>query len=526
MQKTKIIVTIVLLVLGIITLLFGLFGRTAYDDPFSLTDASIGQTVTVGMSEPLPVDENNYLLYYENEESYMVLRASVPEALVGRFERFVETNVPVKGVLCESSAEMDEKSYQTLIDYYETLAEHIEGMELTEDVRNEIRDSISPYCLEVTAINSGGSSTLKSIALIAGGVLLLASIIVLISLLSRKPIWKIALLFLIVLAVPALVAGMILLPKIRTLCSIQKDGDGVYYMEYAGSYKLDEMLEANITSDEELIAWIRKAEFYDLPLEIHTRNTGCASFKAETPEGDILFGRNFDYPETDTLMVYSKPKNGYASYAMADLRELGISNRNGGYDPDALAGRCLMLAAPYLVCDGINEAGLGVSTLELDIGELHQDTGKPDLFVYTAIRLLLERCATVDEAVTLLEQYDVHSHNDVRQHLFIVDCSGRSVVVEWIGEQMYVNELDACTNSVLTPGEQYDEGADWRLPTLLSGLSEHDGILTPEQAKELLAAVSQKDYTEWSCVYDLNHFSVDVYTDEDFDHAYHYGAAN
>lgn len=179
---------------------------------------------------------------------------------------------------------------------------------------------------------------------------------------------------------------------------------------------------------------------------------------------------------------------------------------------------------PYVACDGINEAGLGVSTLQLDIGELHQDTGKPDLYVYTAIRLLLDRCGSVDEAVELLKQYDVHSHNGNRQHLFLVDTTGRSVVVEWIGEEMFVNELDACTNSVLTPGDLYDEDADWRLPVILEGLSEHDGILTPEQSRELLAAVSQEHYTEWSCIYDLNHFSVGVYTDEQFDHAYHYGA--
>ena len=88
---------------------------------------------------------------------------------------------------------------------------------------------------------------------------------------------------------------------------------------------------------------------------------------------------------------------------------------------------------------------------------------------------------------------------------------------------MYVNELDAVTNSVLTPGDDYDKGADSRLPTILADLSEHEGILTPEQAKNLLAKAAQKDYTEWSCVYNLSKFTADVYTDENFEHAYHYG---
>ena len=47
-------------------------------------------------------------------------------------------------------------------------------------------------------------------------------------------------------------------------------------------------------------------------------------------------------------------------------------------------------------------AGLCVCTLQLDIGEINQDKGKPDLYVYTAIRVLLDRCASVDEALKLL----------------------------------------------------------------------------------------------------------------------------
>ena len=108
----------------------------------------------------------------------------------------------------------------------------------------------------------------------------------------------------------------------------------------------------------------------------------------------------------------------------------------------------------------------------------------------------------------------------------IVDKTGRSVVVEWIDDKMYVNELNAVTNSVVTPGEHYDECSDWRLPVIKSGLADHNDILTKDQAKELLDAASQKDYTEWSCVYDLNDFSVDVYVDEDYTQAYHYGGKN
>ncbi len=364
---------------------------------------------------------------------------------------------------------------------------------------------------------------LKKAALIAGGILLFAASVLLISILSKKSLGKSALICLLVPVIPAIIIGLLFFNKIRTVCTIRSDGAGMYYMEYAGEYKLDDMLNANITSVAEFSEWLRKAEFLNLPIPINTERFGCSSFKAKTPDGDVLMGRNFDYYETDTLMIYSAPKNGYASYSMADLEVFGIGVKQGKIHPDSLAGRLFMTAAPYAACDGVNEAGLGVSTLELDIGEIHQDTGKPDLYIYSAIRVLLDRCANVDEALKLLESFDIHSHAKVRQHLFIADRSGRSVVVEWFDDQMYVNEMDAVTNSVLTPGDDYDKGADSRLPTILADLSEHEGILTPEQAKNLLAKAAQKDYTEWSCVYNLSKFTADVYTDENFEHAYHYG---
>ena len=87
---------------------------------------------------------------------------------------------------------------------------------------------------------------------------------------------------------------------------------------------------------------------------------------------------------------------------------------------------------------------------------------------------------------------------------------------------MYVNELNAVTNSVLTPGDRFGEGSDWRLGVLTDGLAENGNVLTPEQARDLLKAVSVSD-TEWSVVYDLDRYSADIYLDTDYSYSYHYG---
>ena len=526
MKKRKIFADIVLFILGIAVLLFGKFYHShgVYDDVFSMTDDTIEKTVTVQMSEPLPIDDQNWLLGFENEEDAIELLIVIPEKYVRSMDKYARSPVPVTGILRQATQEMHDASYAALLDYIEMIAENTEDYEVSEEEKENLHNYISPYYIEVTSLNHGANAMLNHIAWIAGCVLLFLAVIVLISLLSGKSALKLLLIVIAVIAIPAVIAGIVFFNKIRTVCSIRSDDDGVYYMEHYGDYKLDEMLDAGITTDEAMIDWIRKTELCNLPVKINLPDFACASFKAETPEGNILIGRNFDYPETDTLMIYSHPKEGYASYSMADLETCGIEKKNGKVDPDSLTGRILMLIAPYAVCDGVNEAGLGVTTLELDIGELHQDTDKPELYVYTAVRLLLDRCATVDEAIKLLEGYDIHSHSGTRQHLFIADQSGRSVVVEWFENEMFVNELDAVTNSVLTPGDHFDEGADGRLPKITARLAEMDGVLTPEQARDLQETVAHN--TEWSCVYNLNDFSVDLYVDEDYTKAYHYGGKN
>ena len=80
-------------------------------------------------------------------------------------------------------------------------------------------------------------------------------------------------------------------------------------MEYDKELKLDDMLAAGITSDEELLKWLNSAEYHHLnPITIDTGRYGCSSFAAKTPDGEIIFGRNFDYPETDTVMIYMDPE--------------------------------------------------------------------------------------------------------------------------------------------------------------------------------------------------------------------------
>lgn len=539
-MKKKIIAAAVLLVLGIGSLIGSRVGNP-FAQGLILTDDSVGTTVraqigegylspSVKYSETLGVFTYDYDMWHVFSEDGELVRVIVTDELRDSLDlmNIFEYSLTITGNVNRAPQEMKDELSDTIIGYYEMMDEDMGEVTMTEERKEMIREMISDYYIELTGVDYQASRIVKTSLCVAGAVLIAASVILLISAISRKPAKKIILVIAIAVAVLATILALIVLilfhKHIGIMSDIRKDDKGVYYMEYKEELLLDDMLSAGITSDDELISWLGNAEYHGIsPITLDPGRYGCSSFAARTPDGDILLGRNFDYPETDTVMIYTDPQDGYASYAMADLAVLGIGRGMGQIDPDSPLGRFMMTTTPYVVVDGVNEEGLAASILVLTTEENHQDNGKPDLFVYTAIRVILDRCANVDEAIAFLDSYDIHSHNNESQHLFIVDRSGRSVVIEWFGNEMYVNELSAVTNSVLTPGEYYGDGSDNRLGILTEGLEENGGVLTPEQARDLLEAVSFSSWTEWSSVYNLNDFTADIYTDVDYSHAYHYG---
>ena len=323
--------------------------------------------------------------------------------------------------------------------------------------------------------------------------------------------------------------------ELATLGSIEKVNDyPLYTMTYDGDYGIDEFIaQGGASNDGELIQFVVNRIMKGLPITIDLPDLACSTFNATTPEGDALFGRNFDLSFSPGMLVRTDPADGYASVSMVNLGFLGY-----GEDklPEDLVSSLTTLAAPYAPLDGMNEAGLAVGVLLINTDPTDQQTDKVDITTTTAIRMMLDSCATVDEAVALLEQYDMHSSANSCYHFQIADASGASVVVEYIGNEMSVLEpgdattmgalsgaagvtYQAATNFLLTPGEyDFGHGQD-RYETLMSTLSAASGVLAEDEAMDLLAAVAQEPHlnsrgeesaTQWSVVYNLDDLTARI----------------
>lgn len=344
--------------------------------------------------------------------------------------------------------------------------------------------------------------------------------------------------------------------ELTTLASFQKLSDrdeahrdgAVYQINFSGDYSFDEFLsQGGASNDAELISFVTRSITKGIiPMHIKTSSIACSAFTADTQSGDRVFGRNYDFSATNTAIVYTDPGEGrHASYSTIDLSFLGL---DADKDVETIGQKFLTLAAPYVPLDGINDAGVACGIFMSYQGEgkgtpTDTQTDRPDITSTTLLRLILDYADSVEDAVALAQQYDLHDSASSCFHYMVADSTGRSAILEWVGtdadhdadgaqRQLNVlwNDTDALsdssdwqvvTNFIKTPG-YYDgttaemKGLD-RYEHLTAALRETDGIVADKDAAmDLLASVGRRTWnnddsnsnTVHSVVYDLTDKSV------------------
>lgn len=257
-------------------------------------------------------------------------------------------------------------------------------------------------------------------------------------------------------------------------------------------------------------------------LTMNTQAFGCSTLSVQNAEGGYFFGRNFDWNTCDALVVTSYPQDGYASVSTVNLDFI----RQGA--GEMLSDEMVTMAALYAPLDGMNERGLCVSVNMIQDGAaISQDTGKTDITTTTAIRLLLNQAATVDEALDLLRQYDLHASMDYMVHFAIADAAGNSVAVEYIDNEMIVVETPVLTNFYLAEGEKQGIGTNQsheRFDILTETIAEKPSM-TQTEVRDALDSVSKDNFgefesTEWSIVFDQSALTAAYYHRENYEEAY------
>lgn len=300
--------------------------------------------------------------------------------------------------------------------------------------------------------------------------------------------------------------------ELRSLMSLEKvDKYGMYQMTYYGDYGFDEFLEVGARNDADIEAFVTKRLLKGLPINLGVTGDGCTAFVVKNESGDILFGRNFDFLYAPSLQLYTAPNNGYASVSTVNLAFAGYSGDNL---PDgSFFDTFLTLAAPFLPFDGMNEKGLAIALLAVPRAEVPYNPDKITLNTTTAIRLVLDKAATVEEAIELLKQYNIYFSGGIECHYLIADASGHSVIVEYVNQELCVveseTEYQIASNFIAYNGLNIGEGFTEfeRYDRVQNAIEENNGMLEVSGAIQLLADVGvfdgDIDKLQWSVLYNL-----------------------
>ena len=314
--------------------------------------------------------------------------------------------------------------------------------------------------------------------------------------------------------------------KIKVSDTMQKLDEGLRVIRYEGNDGFEEFLrQGGATSDSDVAEFLTQ-HLMDSGIQIlFGKNPfGCSTLSVAGSDGGYLFGRNFDWDTCEALIVSSAPENAYASVSTVNLDFV----QAGGIDVSKLPDNIQALVGLYAPLDGMNEKGLAVSVNMIqDSAAINQNTGKTGITTTTAVRLLLNQAANVEEAVELLEEYDMHGSMGMMVHFAIADADGNSVVVEYINNEMHVTKTPVVTNFYLTEGEKYGIGTaqSHERYEILSNLLAENSKLSEDDVHDALDSVSKDNFddyasTEWSVVMNQNTKEMTYFHREDYTKGY------
>lgn len=225
-------------------------------------------------------------------------------------------------------------------------------------------------------------------------------------------------------------------PSKGELTRLDEDGY-LYYLDYAKDYYSNEVLKA-----------------LD---EAGKTKPACSAFFTHSLDGDPLTCRNYDNPHRVSaddrtltglnVVVHCALPGKYESIAVADATYCGESNpllTRGGPEMEGFSAN-MVDTIPYQCMDGMNEKGLVVSVLRVDIKE-GEEPAQMVAGSSIMLRRLIDNCADVDEAIAYVNTSDLTPTDWQSCHFFVTDAAGNSVVIESRNGEVSTVWTDVVTN--------------------------------------------------------------------------------
>lgn len=357
----------------------------------------------------------------------------------------------------------------------------------------------------------------------------------------KKILVRIISIILILIILLGGVFSAIYFTRFQTISTIRKvtdyDDFNVYKMNVKYDYNLDNIIEKGITDDQSFVNAIVGESLPFLPISIKAPKFACSAFTMTASNGDVLMGRNYDFKnDSSALLVYCSPKDGYKSVATAALDNIkaNVADKN-------IKSKLTCLTAPFICLDGMNEKGVSIAVLTLDSEPTRQNTGKQTIGTTLAIRLVLDKAASTQEAVDLLGEYDMFATSGRDYHFYITDSSGDGRVVEYdcnsADRKLTDTPIRTITNfygmyiDKVQPNQKngiYGHGKE-RYDKIEAVFEEEKTNYTTDSAWKALKAAAQlpnpedvTSNTQWSIVYNDTTLTADIVLRRNWEDIYSY----
>jgi isopenicillin-N N-acyltransferase like protein len=212
-----------------------------------------------------------------------------------------------------------------------------------------------------------------------------------------------------------------------------------------------------------------------------TAITACSTIAlpaSASPDGVPRMGRNLDFP----------------SFNIADKTSIILVFHPAG----KLSFASVAWPGMIGVLSGMNERGLCLANMEVN-----RNPRWPSALPYTLLyRSVLEQCATVDQAVALLQKSPRQSANN----LMLMDASGDRAVAEITPEGVHVRRAPVTQALVCTNHQRGDDldtpGRCPRYDTLHDEAKSTFGTITLAEIKHMLATAAQGDMTLQAMIFE------------------------
>lgn len=254
------------------------------------------------------------------------------------------------------------------------------------------------------------------------------------------------------------------------------------------------------------------------------RSFGCTAFSAKDSNGVSYMGRNYDFAiNTSCICVKCEPKRfSDKKQPFKSIAFAALSNLQGVKDPTTCDEGALMLL-PFMCLDGINEKGVSIAVLVVDIkdgvGVTHQKEKEINIFTTLAIRYVLDWAESTESAIALLQNLNMYAVGGMDYHFFISDAACDSRVVEYNYKKktmrdFTVTRTKAATNFYVFDKETFGHGHG-RYKTVMNNLkieklSRNDLWRTLMDTSQTYEEGNTTSNTQWSILFNNTEKSAEI----------------